>query len=131
MNRITKAINRIEDTATTVGAKALVAATNFTGKAMNTRLGRMALITPMAMTACALTVHADGDAQKMIDEIMKVLKPGVVALGSLVAVVGGIQTGVGFKDDNADGKTRGFQTLIGGAIIAAVGGVIPDSITIG
>lgn len=130
MNRITKAIDRIEDTATTMGAKALVAATNFTGKAMNTRIGRFALVVPMAMSACALTVHADTNAQAMIDEIMKVLKPGVIGLGSLVAVVGGIQTGVGFKDDNADGKTRGFQTLIGGAIIAAVGGIIPESISV-
>lgn len=55
----------------------------------------------------------------------------IIALGSLVAVVGGIQTGVGFKDDNADGKTRGFQTLIGGAIIAAVGAIIPASLSIG
>ena len=58
---------------------------------------------------------------------MGVLGPGIIALGSLVAVVGGIQTGVGFKDDNADGKTRGFQTLIGGAIIGAVGALIPSS----
>ena len=129
MNRITKAIDRIEDTATTMGAKALVAATNFTGKAMNTRIGRFALVVPMAMSACAVTAYADDvNAQSMIDEIMGVLGPGVIALGSLVAIVGGIQTGVGFKDDNADGKTRGFQTLIGGAIIAAVGGVIPTTL---
>ena len=39
--------------------------------------------------------------------------------------------GVGFKDDNADGKTRGFQTLIGGAIIAAVGALVPSTISLG
>ena len=67
----------------------------------------------------------------MIDAIMGILGPGVIGLGSLVAVVGGIQTGVGFKDDNADGKTRGFQTLIGGAIIAAVGAIVPSTISLG
>ena len=86
----------------------------------------------MAMYACTVTASAaDVDANGMLSAIMGVLKPGVVALGSLIAVVGGVQLGVGFKDDNADGKTRGFQTLIGGAIVAAVGGVIPDSLSIG
>ena len=103
--KITEAINSFQDKANEVGAKAMLAASNAAG---------------------------DGaDAQGMIDAIMGVLGPGVIALGSLVAVVGGIQTGVGFKDDNADGKTRGFQTLIGGAIIAAVGAIIPASLSIG
>jgi hypothetical protein len=99
---------------------------------MNTKVGRAALVVPLATTLTAARVHAEGaDAQGMIDGIMGVLGPGIVALGSLVAVVGGIQTGVGFKDDNADGKTRGFQTLIGGAIIGAVGALIPSSISLG
>ena len=119
---------------TDIGAKAMVAATNAAGRAMNTKLGRAALILPAAVSMCTLNVHAAGDgadAKGMIDAIMGVLGPGVIALGSLVAVVGGIQTGVGFKDDNADGKTRGFQTLIGGAIIAAVGAIFPASLSIG
>ena len=107
---------------------------NAAGRAMNTRLGKATLVIPAAVSACAMNVYAAGDgadAQGMIDAIMGVLGPGVIALGSLVAVVGGIQTGVGFKDDNADGKTRGFQTLIGGAIIAAVGAIIPAALSIG
>lgn len=115
------------------GAKAMLAAANAAGRAMTTKPGKAALIVPMAVYACTMTAQAagEGDAQAMIDGIMGALKPGVVGLGSLVAVVGGIQTGVGFKDDNPDGKTRGFMTLIGGGIIAAVGGLIPDSISIG
>ena len=132
MNRIRTAIEKAQDTMTDIGAKAMVAATNAAGRAMNTKLGRAALVVPMAVSACTINASAEGaDAQGMIDAIMGVLGPGVIALGSLVAVVGGIQTGVGFKDDNADGKTRGFQTLIGGAIIAAVGAIIPASLSIG
>lgn len=135
MNSITKAVDKIHDGIDEVGARALVAVTNATGRAMNTKAGRLALVLPVAMQFCTLTASAEGandaDAQGMINAIMGVLKPGVVALGSLVAVVGGIQTGVGFKDDNADGKTRGFQTLIGGAIIAAVGAIVPDSLSLG
>ncbi len=132
--KITDAINSFQNKANEVGAKAMLAASNAAGRAMNTRLGKAALVIPAAVSACAMNVYAAGDgadAQGMIDAIMGVLGPGVIALGSLVAVVGGIQTGVGFKDDNADGKTRGFQTLIGGAIIAAVGAIIPASLSLG
>ena len=135
MNSITMCLDRAYDKATDIGAHALVNATNFTGRMMNTKVGRAALVVPLATTMTAAKVYAaDGggaDAQGMIDGIMGVLGPGIIALGSLVAVVGGIQTGVGFKDDNADGKTRGFQTLIGGAIIGAVGALIPSTISLG
>lgn len=127
-NRIASAHDKVNE----MGARAMLAAANVTGKAMNTRLGRAALVLPMAMSACTVTASAEGaDAQGMIDAIMGILGPGVIGLGSLVAVVGGVQTGVGFKDDNADGKTRGFQTLIGGAIIAAVGAIVPSTISLG
>lgn len=129
---ITKAIDSIQAKTAELGARAMFAAANATGRAMNTRLGKAALVVPMAVSACTITASAEGaDAQGMIDAIMGVLGPGVIALGSLVAVVGGIQTGVGFKDDNADGKTRGFQTLIGGAIIAAVGAIVSSTISLG
>ena len=132
MKNITKTIDSIQAKTAELGARAMLAAANATGRAMNTRLGKAVLVVPMAVSACTITASAEGaDAQGMIDAIMGVLGPGVIALGSLVAVVGGIQTGVGFKDDNADGKTRGFQTLIGGAIIAAVGAIIPASLSIG
>ncbi len=110
----------------------MLTAANATGRLMTTRVGKAMLAVPMAMSACTITASAeDATAQGMIDGIMAVLGPGVIGLGSLVAVVGGIQTGVGFKDDNADGKTRGFQTLIGGAIIAAVGALVPSTISLG
>ena len=132
MNRIRTAIEKSQDNITDIGAKAMVAATNAAERAMNTKLGRAALVVPMAVSACTINASAEGaDAQGMIDAIMGILGPGVIGLGSLVAVVGGIQTGVGFKDDNADGKTRGFQTLIGGAIIAAVGAIVPSTISLG
>ena len=132
MKSIGKCFDEVHGKVTDIGAHALVSAANFTGRMMNTRGGRFALTVPLAASLMATRASAEGaDAQGMIDGIMGVLGPGIVALGSLVAVVGGIQTGVGFKDDNADGKTRGFQTLIGGAIIGAVGALIPSSISLG
>ena len=36
-------------------------------------------------------------------------------------LIGGIMFGLGFKNDDADSKTRGVQTLVAGAIVIAVG----------
>ncbi len=128
MNRIEKVQYAIAETE----AKVMLKAINVTGKLMSTKAGKVMLAVPIAVSVCSVVASADdATAQGMIDKIMGVLKPGTVALGSLIAVVGGIQTGVGFKDDNADAKTRGFQTLIGGGIVAAVAAVIPDSISLG
>lgn len=127
MNRIEKVQYAIAETE----AKVMLKAINVTGKLMSTKAGKVMLAVPIAVSVCSVVASADdATAQGMIDKIMGVLKPGTVALGSLIAVVGGIQTGVGFKDDNADAKTRGFQTLIGGGIVAAVAAVIPDSISL-
>ena len=133
MNSFKTALAKANDKAMNAAASALVAASNATGRAMNTKWGKAALIVPAGISMMSVRVSAAGevDAQGMIDGIMGVLGPGVIALGSLVAVVGGIQTGVAFKDDNPDGKTRGFMTLIGGAIIAAVGALVPASISLG
>ena len=40
MNRIRTAIEKAQDNITDIGAKAMVAATNAAGRAMNTKLGR-------------------------------------------------------------------------------------------
>jgi hypothetical protein len=61
------------------------------------------------------------DADGFINTIIELLKTWIPRLGGMIIVVGGIQLGIGFKDDNADGKTRGMQCMIGGAIVAAIG----------
>ena len=119
------------DKATDVGAMAMVKATNGLGKLMTTKHGKYALAVPAALATVGVGVvaFADGEgggsgAQEILDGIMGILGPGVIAMGTLVGVVGGIQLGVSFQNENPDGKTRGFQTLIGGAIIAAVGAIV-------
>jgi hypothetical protein len=57
----------------------------------------------------------------MINKIIELLKLWIPRLGGLLVIVGGIQLGIGFKDDDATGKTRGMQCMIGGAIVAAIG----------
>ena len=121
MNRIEK----LEDAATTAGAKAMVKATNCVGKLMTKRAGKILVTLPLALSLMAVTVFADGGtnggAEGTISTIIGLLKTWIPRLGALLVVVGGIQLGIGFKDDDQTGKTRGMQCMIGGAIVAAIG----------
>lgn len=120
---------KITDTVTTAGAKAMVKATNAMGKLMTKRYGKMLVMLPLAISMLAVTVFAaessaSADAEGTIDQIIELLKVWIPRLGGLLVVVGGIQLGIGFKDDDATGKTRGMQCMIGGAIVAAIGGAV-------
>lgn len=121
MNRIEK----LEDAATTAGAKAKVKATNCVGKLMTKRTGKILVTLPLALSLMAVTVFADGGsnggAEGTINTIIGLLNTWIPRLGALLVVVGGIQLGIGFKDDDQTGKTRGMQCMIGGAIVAAIG----------
>lgn len=112
-------------------SKTFTKVVNFSAKVMSHKACRVMLAIPMAVSMLTLQVCAAGGsgsdtANSILDEIMKYLSAGVIALGALMAVLGGVQLGQGFKDENADGKVRGFNTLIGGAIIGAVGVIIQN-----
>lgn len=116
------------DSITTAGAKAAVKATNAVGRLMTTRRGKLLLTVPLAVSCLAVTASAETSAEDMLNKIMDLLKQWIPVLGGLLIVVGGIQLGIGFKDDDSTGKTRGMQCMIGGAIVAAIGGMIDLSV---
>lgn len=119
-------MDKINDVVCDAGARAMLAATNATGKLMTKKWGKMLLTVPLALsmmvaiTACA----EDGKADSFINEIIELLKEWIPRLGGLIIVVGGIQLGIGFKDEDSTGKTRGMQTMIGGAIVTAIGTLV-------
>lgn len=100
---------------------------------MSTKWGRYAVAIPAALSGMTITAFAEdgatGTANEIFDKIMGALGPGVIALGTLVAVVGGIQVGKGFTREDADAKATGVMTMVGGIIIGAVGGIV-STITI-
>lgn len=125
--KVTEIKNKIDDKIVDTGARMWVSATNAMGKLATKKIGKMLMVMPFVL-ACfsAVAVFADtpsagANAEGMINEIIGLLKTWIPRLGGLVVVVGGIQLGLGFKDDNADQKTRGMQCMIGGAIVSAIG----------
>lgn len=111
---------------TELGAKTMLNATNLMGKMLTKRWGKMLLILPLAVSMLTVTVSAASgtDADGFIDTVIQLLQTWIPRLGGMVVVVGGIQFGLGFKDDNPDQKTRGMQCMIGGAIVAAIGTLV-------
>lgn len=113
-------MERISDTVTETGARLAVKATNGLGILMTKRIGKVLVTLPLVLSMCTVTAYAV-DADEMINKIIELLKLWIPRLGGLLVIVGGIQLGIGFKDDDATGKTRGMQCMIGGAIVAAIG----------
>ena len=111
-------MERISDTVTETGARLAVKATNVLGKLMTKKAGKVLVTLPLALSMCTVTAFAadDGGAEETINKILELLKIWVPRLGGLLVIVGGIQLAIGFKDDDATGKTRGMQCMIGGAI---------------
>ena len=52
--------------------------------------------------------------------IAGLIKTWTTRLGGVVMFVGGIMFGLGWKNDDADGKSRGISTMIAGGIVIAV-----------
>jgi len=67
------------------------------------------------------TTDPGGGGVDQWNAIMDMLTPWVQRLGGVVTLVGGVMFGLGFKNDDADTKTRGLQTIIAGSIVIAVG----------
>ena len=116
-------MEHISDTVTEAGARAAAKATNVLGKLMTKRVGKVLVTLPLVLAMCTVTAFAadDGGAEETIGKITELLQKWIPRLGSLLVCVGGIQLGIGFKDDDSTGKTRGMQCMVGGAIVAAIG----------
>jgi hypothetical protein len=61
---------------------------------------------------------ATGDA--LWDTIAGLIGTWVARLGGVVIFVGGVMFGLGWKNDDAEGKSRGVNTIIAGAIVTAM-----------
>lgn len=122
-NKELTVMERISDTVTETGARLAVKATNALGKLMTKKAGKILVTLPLALSVCTITAYAD-EATDMLSKIETILKDWIPKLGMMLVAVGGIQLGIGFKDDDTTGKTRGMQTIVGGAIVIAIAEII-------
>jgi len=101
-------------------------------KVLSSKTGRSILTAMVTADMCAVRAFAEssdatGTANEVLSTITSLLGPGVIVVGSLVALVGGVNLGTSFARQDGASKTEGIMTLVGGAIIGAVGAVISNT----
>jgi len=67
---------------------------------------------------CGGVVFAD--AEDLWNTVAVLIGKWVLRLGGVVIFVGGILFGLGWKNDDAEGKNRGISTMVSGGIVAAL-----------
>lgn len=60
-------------------------------------------------------------AEDKWDTVIGFILPWITRLGGVVILIGAIEFGLAFKNDDAEGKTKGMRTIIAGCIVTAVG----------
>ena len=77
----------------------------------------------MAMSAMGVTAFAadgGGEGVETFNTVVEFIVEWVGRIGLVIGFIGAVQFAMGFKDDSADGKTRGLMCLASGFIVFAV-----------
>jgi predicted membrane channel-forming protein YqfA (hemolysin III family) len=72
----------------------------------------------------SVKVYATDAADTMWNTLSDLIGTWVLRLGGVVMFVGGVMFGLGWKNDDAEQKSRGVQTMIAGAIVMALAGMV-------
>lgn len=78
----------------------------------------------MMMSLMGVTAFAEGtgggEGVETFNTVVEFIVDWVARIGLVVGFIGAVQFALGFKDDSADGKTRGLMCLASGFIVFAV-----------
>ena len=76
----------------------------------------------MGITCFAATEGGSGSTEgvETFNTVVEFIVDWVARIGLVVGFIGAVQFALGFKDDSADGKTRGLMCLASGFIVFAV-----------
>lgn len=80
------------------------------------------LVASMMMSCMGITCFAaDGtEGVDTFNTVVEFIVDWVARIGLVIGFIGAVQFAMGFKDDSADGKTRGLMCLASGFIVFAV-----------
>ncbi len=95
-----------------------------------TRIAQAALVCLLAVcvidvtTADAATSIDPDNISTGLTKIKSLATNIVLGVGIIIAIYGGISTGLGFAQDNPDSQSRGIKFVVGGLIMCAISGII-------
>ncbi len=85
----------------------------------NLNLKLKALTTTFIYFLLTSPAYANADTSQ-IDGVVDFIANWATKFGLIVAFFGGIQVALAFKNDDADGKTRGLRTLVAGFMVVGI-----------
>ena len=92
-----------------------------TGKFLNTHFEIFFILAVLSIGGISAAFAAPANpADTLWSTITDLIGTWVTRLGGVVIFVGAIMFAMGWKSDDADGKSRGVSTIISGAIVTAV-----------
>lgn len=77
--------------------------------------------TMLATMSTSMTVFAAGADTSSIDKFVDFACEWLKKIGAVIMLVGGVMFALGWQREDAEGKTRGLQTLMAGAMVMALG----------
>lgn len=83
------------------------------------RAAYAALFIALASTQVSMAVDANTD---IIDDFIQFATEWLAKIGGVVALVGGVMFALGWQREDAEGKTRGLQTMMAGFMVIAISG---------
>ena len=83
------------------------------------------MLASMMMLVMGVTAFAEGttggsEGVDTFNTVVEFIVDWVARIGLVIGFIGAVQFAMGFKDDSADGKTRGLMCLASGFIVFAV-----------
>lgn len=91
-------------------------------KFLNKHSKKLACLLVLSIIASG-TVHA-AEADTLWNIVAGLMQTWVTRLGGVIMFVGGVMLGLGFKNDDAEGKSRGISTLVAGGIVIATAQIV-------
>lgn len=93
------------------------------GKFLNKHAATIALVALMTVTMASMVFASNQQsdpAEQLWSQLSTVITKWVRRLGGVIMLIGGIQVGIGWQNDDSARKSAGFNTIIAGAIVLAV-----------
>lgn len=87
---------------------------------MSLKKKKLILIIITIMMAFIFINAAPAADTSKLDNVIKWILAWVSRVGIVIAIFGGIQLALGFKNDDADAKIRGLKTLVSGFMVYGV-----------
>lgn len=88
----------------------------------DSKKAQAATVAGLALTSLSLPMaFADLNSHtEVVDKFITFVTDWLKKIGGIVALVGGVMFALGWQREDAEGKTRGLQTLMAGLMVAAI-----------